>query len=273
MTRINFACVNFNSSKYTIEYISSILSLETMEYFIVKIFIIDNCSEIEDYKIIEKYVANIENVQLMRTELNVGYFGGLNIAISFNRSAKDYWVIGNNDVTFPKLFLSNLKRVLSNGIDSDVLVLSPNIINLDNVHQNPVSVNRLSLKRRIFLNVYFFNYYIGIPLYFVVRKIKSIMKLTSRNNWDSEQKIILGYGACYVLLPSFFRYFNKLDDEIFLYGEEALLSHQVQSVNGSILYCPTLEMRHYEHATVSSIESKKHFKITQSAYKIYKKYL
>ena len=86
-------------------------------------------------------------------------------------------------------------------------------------------------------------------------------------------EIHIGYGACYVLTRNFFNYYSKLDDSIFLYGEEVLFGNQIRSVNGIMVYLPNLKVKHFEHATSRNIESKVNYKITLDAYYKYKCYL
>ena len=83
----------------------------------------------------------------------------------------------------------------------------------------------------------------------------------------------MGIGALYVLTPNFFNHFDKLWEDVFLYGEEAILTGQVNSVNGKIWYEPSLKCNHDESASTSKIGTKKKYKIIQNSYKIYKKYL
>ena len=83
----------------------------------------------------------------------------------------------------------------------------------------------------------------------------------------------MGIGALYILTPNFFKYFKKLTEEVFLYGEEAVFAGQIASVNGEIYYEPVLVCYHNESSTTSNIGSKSKYKIIQNSYKIYRKYL
>jgi hypothetical protein len=86
-------------------------------------------------------------------------------------------------------------------------------------------------------------------------------------------EIKIGYGACYVLTHDFFSFYSKLDDSIFLYGEEFLFGNQIRTAKGVMVYLPVLKVRHFEHATSRNIGSKANYKITQDAYHQYKCYL
>jgi len=80
--RIYFIAVNYNNSEYSIKYIESVNRLITSDNSI-KIIIVDNNSEIEDYSRLMNAVKNMNNLKLIRNEKNVGYFVGLNIGIRY----------------------------------------------------------------------------------------------------------------------------------------------------------------------------------------------
>ena len=82
-------------------------------------------------------------------------------------------------------------------------------------------------------------------------------------------KIFMGYGACYVLTKNFFKHFVKLDSPVFLMGEEGVLTNQILSVNGSILYTPKLVVYHLDHSTIGKINNKKLYNFSRESYKVY----
>jgi GT2 family glycosyltransferase len=273
MTPGFFICVNFNNSHFTVKYVNSIQALEGVDDFPIQIVVVDNNSAESDFLLLKEFTKNIENVSLIRNPENTGYFNGLNLGLELlNVNDILFAVIGNNDLEFDKSFLKQLidfdKRRKEN-----VLVIAPNIINFDGDNQNPVSINRLSSSRRLFLNIYFLNYYVGVSTYGIIQFTKKLLKRSSKKHANKEMEITLGYGACYVLTHDFFRFYSKLDDSTFLYGEEALISNQIHSVNGVMTYLPDLKVNHFEHASARNNESKANYKITQDAYKKYRRYL
>lgn len=270
MKKVYFVCVNYNNSNFTIDYIKSVISLNNFEC-VVKVIVVDNNSKAEDLEVLNDFVNKYEFVILKRNRENLGYFKGLNEGIKLIRDDFHYIIVGNNDLTFKNDFLTRLfaLEVLK---DND-LVIAPNIISLEGFAQNPVSIQRISWLRRLFLRIYFFNYYIGMPLYYFITNYRRLTNKASRNFSNTRNRIHHAYGACYILTRNFFNYYQLLDDSIFLYGEEALLAQQVKRANGFILYEPSLIVNHYEHATVEKLESLKHYKIRQSAYKKYRKFL
>lgn len=272
MRKIYFICVNYDNTEFTIKYIQSVYSLINKNYFTISVVIVDNNSKLSEYNKLTDFLSVYPEIKLVRNEINVGYFRGLNSGINnINLAETSFLIIGNNDIEFDKDFLHEL--YFMEGIKKKIYVLAPNIINLDGDHQNPVSVNRLSYFRRLWLDIYHLNYYIGIPLYFLIEKFRKKTNQSSKNQLENRIPITIAYGSCYILTQFFFLAFTKLDDRVFLYGEEALLSNQVRSAGGIILYCPNLIVHHAEHRSINKIEPKTLYKAKKEAYKQYKEYL
>lgn len=262
-----FICVNYNNSKVTMDYIFNVIEINKTHD--VKIIVVDNASQEDDLHNLSIHITDLknENVILLKSNSNLGYFKGLNLGIKWAllNGYNQYQIVGNNDLEFFPDFLNNLEHL---ELKKNELILSPDIITIEGIHENPHVIYRMSFLRKLKYDIYFFNYYLGkliTKFYSAERKPKA---------FDPERKYIhMGNGALYVLTPNFFLHFDKLWDDVFLYGEEAILAGQVISVDGKILYEPLLKCNHNESSTTSKMESKHKYKVIQSSYKIYKKYL
>lgn len=262
-----FICVNYNNSKVTIDYILNVIEIKNTHD--VKIIVVDNASQEDDLQDLGNYIADLknENVILLKSDSNLGYFKGLNLGIKWAllNGYNQYQIVGNNDLEFFPDFLTNLEKL---EVKKDELIVSPDIITIDGIHENPHVIHKMSFLRKLKYDIYFFNYFLAkliTKFYSGERKPKA---------FDPERKYIhMGNGALYVLTPNFFLHFDQLWDDVFLYGEEAILAGQVSSVDGRILYEPLLKCNHNESSTTSKMESKYKYKVIQSSYKIYKKYL
>lgn len=271
MNKYVFIAVNYNGSKYTINYIESINKLLVNEADKVEIVIVDNNSDSNDLIILEEYCKNISNTRIVKSDINLGYFKGLNYGIE--RADKDVdtiLIVGNNDLTFDDNFLFKLTEIK---YDDTVLVIAPNIITKDGRQQNPHVLDKVTTTEKLKSRLYFSNYYVGQIFRFINQHLKLIVKRPAVKNTYGQMKIKRGIGACYILTNNFFKYFSKLDDRVFMWGEEALLSNQVESVGGATLYDPTIIVRHHESASVSSIQSKRKYYMVKESYRIYKEYL
>ncbi|MFT9487167.1 MAG: glycosyltransferase [Tepidibacillus sp.] len=272
MNKFVFIAVNYNSFNFTKEYIHSINKITIDKNDKVEIIIVDNQSELDDFESLKAYCKTIDNVRIVRSNRNLGYFKGLNQGIiDVNKDNHTMLIIGNNDLTFDKEFIQNLKKI---DYGNDVLVIAPNIITKEGRQQNPHVIDRVPTIEKIKARVYFTNYYVGQAFRFINQSLRRLInKPVVLKNTYGQMKIKRGIGACYVLTPNFFNHFDKLDDRVFMWGEEALLSNQVESVNGYTLYDPTIKITHHESASVSSIQSKQKYYMVKESYKIYRKYL
>ncbi len=272
--KLVFIAVNYNNSDITINYIQSILALKRSNKSTIRIVIVDNDSEEKDFKNLHTYIKDVTlnsiKIDLIRNTTNRGYFGGLNTGLkSWGVDQKTYVVIGNNDLAFADDFIFNL---LNSTYDNDVMVIAPDVVTRDGIHQNPHCINRVSPIRKFLYKLYYTNYYLGTSIRFpalIYNKIKKpkTLKINQR------MYIYMGIGACYILTPRFFEHYSLLDESVFLWGEEALLANQVMKAKGKTLYEPNLTVFHFESASVSRISSKKSWEMQRKSFPMYEKYL
>jgi len=266
---VAFICVNYNNSFHTINWVNSLLKHTNDDCLVI----VDNNSEQEDIKILNDFIKSINfqlvsKIIIIESSLNLGYFGGLNLGLSkLNTSKFDYIIIGNNDLVFSENFRFELNNI---NINDNTFVVSPNIINLNGYEQNPHVLKKFNFFKRVYYFFSFQNYFIfNIFVFVAYLKGKYTRKVIFSFKHKS-QFIYMGYGACYLLTRNYFKYFNELPNSLFLMGEEALLSNQVFSKNGKILYVPTLSIKHIEHASISKLNSRILFNRMKFAYNYHK---
>lgn len=267
--RIPFICVNYNTSQETIKYIKNVKSLNESNDAVT--IVIDNSPTEDDFQLLQAFIAenfpNDASIVLLRKE-NKGYFQGLNDGIHQAKKmgiSDTYFVVGNNDIIFKDDFITQLKNF---NLTENILVLAPDVVTKDQSHENPHVINRIGFLRKLKYDVYYIHY--GLAKY--MSKIKSVERRFKP--YDPERKEIhMGIGALYILTPKFFTHFEQLSEEVFLYGEEAILAGQINSVNGKIVYEPDLVCYHNESATTSQMESRTKYEIVRKSYRTYRKYL
>ena len=117
---------NYNSSKLTQECIDSIVE-KTAANLNYQIIVVDNCSQIADYKLLEEFCEShsYKNIKLVRSKINTG-FGGGNMSGYHYANAK-YIAFVNNDT----LFLNDCFSILKTAIEKHYpdLEYEINIIN------------------------------------------------------------------------------------------------------------------------------------------------
>jgi len=258
--KVAFICVNYNNSNYTKEYVNSILKFKND--CSLKIIIVDNSSGKDDIDLLDKII--FQEVQIIKSNNNVGYFKGLNIGIDSLKEAEyDYVVIGNNDLTFDSNFINELSN---EKFDSSIFVIAPNILKPDGSHQNPHILTKFSFIKRIYRRLYYTNYYISVVIQFIMNIIVGLRKSYDRDGNNKESVILMGYGACYILTPNFFDNFNNLDAPNFLMGEEGVLANQILSKKGQTLYKPNLIVYHHDHSSIGKLPSRKLYAFSKESY-------
>lgn len=270
--KIGFVFTNYNSSEYTKDLIKSLAHFNNQLNY--PIIIVDNNSDEKNINELKLLKEGNQNVHIILSHTNLGYFKGLNVGINYireNFKEITHMVIGNNDLIFPKDFLDSLQK--RSEIFEQFPVISPNIITEDGIHQNPHVIKEISFAREFVYDIYFANY-------FFAKSIKYLAKITNRftdRNDESKheiaQPIYQGHGSCYILGHMFFNNFNELFAPTFLMGEEFFLSIQLREKNYQIYYEPSIKIIHQCHSSIDKIPSKKMWQIAKEAHKEYRKYI
>lgn len=260
--KINIVVVNYNNTDFTYEMISS---LKKNWNFINEVIVVDNASSNEEKNKLS--ILSDGKVKVINLEVNIGYFGGLNIGLA-ELSSKGLYptLIGNNDLIFNHMFFDSIEAM---SLPSNVMVVAPSLITKDGVYQNPAQIKKPSLFRRFFYAVYFSNYALGSCIY----NVWQLIGLSSQSKFKKDlnaKPIYIGMGAAYILLPCFFEKNEKLNYPFFLYGEEAFLSKQIEDSNGVLWYEPSVEITHLESVATSKIPSKDKYFLMRKSYQVYK---
>ncbi len=114
---VSVVSVNYNQSAVTLDFLKS---LQQISYTNIEIFIVDNASPSDNPDIIKE---NYPNVNLLKTEKNLGFAGGNNVALPHCQGK--YVLFINNDTEVEADFLEPLVEVLEN--DSNIGMVSPRI--------------------------------------------------------------------------------------------------------------------------------------------------
>jgi GT2 family glycosyltransferase len=267
-----FIFTNYNNSSFSKDVVKSIRSLDLKKD--IKIILVDNASNNKQREELDKIKKVYKNVHIIYNNPNVGYFRGLNIGISYARAnwpRYQYFIIGNNDLIFPKSFL---KRLLDKKhLFLKYPVVSPNIITIDGIYQNPHVIKRISKVREFFYSLYHFNYVLAR---IIVKLAQLTIRISDRKDEEAHkvsQEIYQGYGACYILGPLFFKHFNQLWAPSFLMYEEFFLSKQLLDKGLKIYYEPSIGLTHAAHASTGKLSNKQMWLYSRQSYKIYREYI
>jgi len=260
--------VNYNSYSYTLALVDNLASITNQTGSAIRLVIVDNASRPENLEQLEARVSHQTWIKLIKNNHNTGYFRGLNLGLEqISNTEKNNVIICNNDITFDPTFFD----LLSNeNLTPGTLVVAPRVTTLDGREQNPHVVESISPFRLFCYDLYYSSYWLGCLLMKAARLNK---KTTNLEPELVKKEIYMGIGACYVLTKEFFEKCTKLDERVFLWGEEALLAGQVREAHGKTMYLPSLRVYHAESASVSAIPSLESYRISQKSFKIYRQYL
>lgn len=248
--------VNYNNAAITNQMIENIASLPDSNE--IQVVIVDNNSK-DKTELKENYFTKI-----IYLPENIGYFPALNKGLEAEKIEQyDYVIICNNDLTFDKNFFSLLKK---KKYIERVFSISPRILDMDGIDQNPVFEQAASNFKLFFYTLYYSNYYFGKLLYNTWQLIKPKPKIEC----ERSHVIFQGYGAIYVLTRNFFKRNFKLDTPPFLMEEEAFLAFQIDDTGGLQYYDKELIVHHREHSTCRNIPSKQIYNYSKESFKISK---
>ncbi|GAP42355.1 glycosyltransferase, GT2 family [Lentimicrobium saccharophilum] len=231
------ACItiNYNHAKDTINCVNSLLESDYSNFII---FLIDNGSHIDDYRILSEFTSNAIIIRLLRIEKNVGYVGGVNYGLT--EAAKinpDYYLIMNNDTVIDK---HAIKALVDTSIDfSNNCIVSGKVYNMD----NPSSLQYIGQWERNANKLDF-------PPY--IKNSKEI------DNGQYEQKMeVAMLDDIYWLIPAIV--LNKIglySDYFYLYGEQNDYALRAKKNGVKLIYTPLAKLWHHHHLTTGGNKQK-----------------
>jgi GT2 family glycosyltransferase len=249
------------------------LELKNLER-INQVIVVDNASSLDEIsrlrEICSKQSSDVP-ICLIESEKNLGYSGGLNLGMSsIDIQKNEFVILCNNDLIFDEHFISAL---LDFTVPPGCHVIFPDVISDGNVHENPRYIERVSRFRKISYRIYYLNFFIAVLIEAILGMVRSFVKPKRLKDYQYPTKCELGVGACIILNRNFFKHYSKLDDRVFLWGEEALLASMVRRAGGFQFYEPALKVYHNAHSTVSKITKLDKYRMMRNSYRIFKSHL
>lgn len=274
--KVGFVCTNYNNSSLTANAVASLLASRRRED--VRIVVVDNKSSDKDIAALQALARQFPEVELVLNPENVGYFPGLNIGIQHLRRTFpeiEHMVIGNNDLVFPETFVEAVQS--HRDVFDRWAVVAPDLVTLDGVHQNPHVVHPISPIRKLIWDLHFLSYASALLILQSARITKNFTARPERmprsELFKTPGPITMGYGACYLLGPVFFRHFSKLCAPTFMMEEEFFLSEQLLSIGQMPYYDTRFVITHHDHASMDQLPGRRHWQISRDAHRVYKYYL
>ena len=245
--------VNYNNAAITNQMIENIASIT--DHSEIRVIVVDNNSNDKSE------LKNNDFTEILYLPKNIGYFPALNKGLESQKIEQfDYVIICNNDLIFENNFFSLLKK---KKYIEKVFSVSPRILDMDGIDQNPVFEKCASSFKLFFYTLYYSNYYLGKLLYNTWHLIKPKSKIES----GKSHVIFQGYGAIYILTRNFFSKNKTLDSPLFLMEEEAFLGFQIDSSGGLQYYDNELIVHHKEHSSCKNVPSKQIYLYSKESFK------
>lgn len=266
-----YVCTNYNNSQFTS---AAVASLQSGTHPADIIVVVDNASDEANVAELKALAERFETVRLILNSDNLGYFPGLNQGIcevGNERPDIQYMVIGNNDLEFPPDFGEKL-CFASSRLDA-CPVISPNVITLDDIHQNPHVISGISRRRELIYDLYYANYHLAGIIRKLAQWTHGLTDRSDESQHEIPQFIYQGHGSCYILTPRFFSMFEKLWAPTFLMGEEFFLSKQLSDRGTQIFYEPTIVVRHHCNGAIKNVPSRRMWELARDAHRVYRRYV
>lgn len=228
MINITAIILNYNSSK---DCEKCIIHLKLQDYKNFNIIIVDNNSSDVREKEKLKHLGNKYNVDIIFSKENKGFSAGNNIGLKRAiELGADWCLIINPDVELRiSTYISYMVEEFTKW--SQVAVVASSILLPDGSRQNPQRESKF-----------------WEELFWPVQSIRAI--LCKNFNWylmpDKTGYCEKVSGCCFFIKSEFVIQINFLNENIFMYSEEAILAKQVNNLNYRQLYISGITAYH-EH--------------------------
>jgi len=273
---------NYRGTDDTLEFLRSLRRLKRFEE--LDVIVVDDASGDDSVPHIRAEVGGLENVRVLASGTNRGYFGaakwGLATYLDGSSSLPDWVIVCNNDMVFDdpefleKLFLRD---------PASVGVIAPQILSLlTHQDQNPFMETRPSRWQLAGILFWGSNYYIALFRDFIHRmldrlrslmnRIKGLTGVTTRRG--VARSIYAPHGAFIIFSGKYFGSGGYIDDGFFLSGEEISVAEICRSLGIQILYDPELVVCHKVNRTVGRTLSRFAYNCAKDARRYFmRKYL
>lgn len=236
-----FVVLNYNSYEETIACVDSILAIAGDNYAVA---IVDNASPNDSFDVLYKKFAAHEKISVLQSGRNGGYSSGNNVGIAhFRALGIDDIIIATSDtVVLSKDILEQLAPLAA---DQSVGVVGPGVVNLNNDAQNPMLA---TMSVRYIINIHF-----PAVAAIVRNAVYGYRRLAGTTPASGAPVVATAHAdvymihGCFLYLTSYYlARCGKLDESLFMYGEEDLLAYNCQQAKLRTVYAPAISVLHKE---------------------------
>ena len=214
---VNIIVLNWNQKKLSLDCLKS---LERTTYHNKHIVFVDNGSDDGSANAVQNHYPNVE---IIRSEKNLGYAKGNNFGFRSASEEADYTIFLNNDTFVEPSFIEPLINQLEK--EPKTIQVVPKIYFADN-------------KDSI--------WYAGgnVNLAFAQINHRGI-RSKDHEKYNSIKEVGYATGCCFCMRTSDFDSLGMFDENFQMYGEDVDLSLKVRNTGGIITYVPKSQIWHH----------------------------
>lgn len=245
MKTVSIIIINYNTSKYTLQCVQSVLD-KSKKLTDFEIIVVDNNSSLEDYHHLKSNFPDKDNIELYRSVINTGFGGGNMFGVQFANSK--YLLFLNNDAFLKNDCLSILYDYMEE--HGDVGVATAQNYNEKDDHVKSFDHNK-GLRKLLFGRSY-------------LEKTDSVN--FPKRNFNYETPVSVNYvnGAFMFFRTEVFAAVGGFDTSIFLYFEEMDICFRIKKLGYKSVLVPQAKITHHQGASIGT--SKKISKESMRSY-------
>lgn len=218
--KLGIIILNYNTADDCVNCVDSIfLTLNDISYHI---YIVDNCSTDDSFKVLNSKYNNNEYVSILLADKNGGFSYGNNLGIyKAQEDACDYLLISNPDVIYYDNSIESMIESIRK--EKKIAVVGPSCKSLDEdesqLFRKPYNTLIYTFSKKPFRYFRFF---------------KFLQSEYYPSNNDKKGLFIFNgmvRGCCFLIETKLFEELELFDDNLFLYCEEWVIAKKMQSKN------------------------------------------
>lgn len=240
---ISFITINYNSSNLTISLVDSIIK-QTSKNMKYEIIIIDNGSNIDDFKNLKEKLKNPE-ITIIRNRVNSGFASGNMLGVNY--ASGNYYFFINNDC----IFINDAASIMMDYAckNNKIAILTASIVDANN---NSSSTHKLfpSVVKELLGNS-------------IAGKLKNIP--SNKQTLTNATSVEVVSGSCMFFRADVFCEIGGFDTTFFLYCEEEDICKRVIDNGYKIVVLPQVKIYHKSGgSTQKSFQIKREYYISYS---------
>ena len=260
--------VNFRGADATLRFLNSASNLD--EFDSCRLLVVDNDSEDGSIYRIRQAIYGCDNVELLESSQNRGYFGGANWALRRyleSHGAPEWVIVCNNDIEFADCRF--LQRLFEKN-PSAAGVIAPSIISGLTGHDANPSIRRRPSRFRMWrYGVWLVNYYamwLKQWLSPFIRRARYKFSTRTPSGEGVSTRIYAPHGSFLIFSRKFFEAGGFIDDGFFLYAEEFSVAEMCRQLGLSVIHDPELRVWHAEGQSTGRILSRSVYQHQKSGF-------